>query len=693
MAAVRALLLLGGLVATVFLALMLATTSGHFVAEVPDLYVVCQYARAMAEGHPFRYNAGEAPTTGSTSLLHTAVLAAADAAGARGEGLVAFAVLLGALYYLASIFLAVRIGTRLAGGREGRLAGGLVALGGPVVWGYLYGSDIALFLLLALFLLDRWLAYWQSGRAGGLAVAGSLLALARPEGLPIALSLGAASLLRKGAVSRRDRVLPWVPVAAGAAVVVLQRAMTGQWLSTSVADKALLPNYGLVQGMDAALKYGVDVLRGLLLGFYPAEAPIGFAQGQAPFAFPPLGLLFVLLAAATLPASFRLPARVWLLVVTAIFALVGPNVFMGVQFNRYLLWAFPGLLAFVAVGLGAATRLLARDDDALERVLFRAGAALFLLLGALSTGRFAAVYAEMAGATWRREIPAAEWIRAHLPRGATIANVATSIEYLTGHHNLNLHGVTSPGFVGSRPVEKEADLYEALCRLPRDERPTYLLVTRSGLDNSALLPRFADGPPLYETSSLDDDLLLFRAKWDLVGRNALAYLPETRRAVAGLAEVDRLNVCDVVDERAHAYRHRSRRGELLIGGFVGIDDYHLPAGDLTVADGGRAIFGDESFRVRSRRGRPLVVVLRTLRTVQVQALRAAGGLVAKVEIPAADVAVEAGGRTVARLEIPNGPGWNEHVFAIPADAVGDGSTELRLSGRYASFQYWFYQLP
>ena len=83
----RALLLLGLAVASAFLALLLWTTGGHFVAQVSDLYVVAQYAKAMAEGHPFQYNAGEAPTTGATSLLHTAILALAHAAGARGEGL------------------------------------------------------------------------------------------------------------------------------------------------------------------------------------------------------------------------------------------------------------------------------------------------------------------------------------------------------------------------------------------------------------------------------------------------------------------------------------------------------------------------------------------------------------------------------------------------------------------------------
>ena len=238
----RALLLLGLAVASAFLGLMLWTTSGHFVAQASDLYVVAQYAKAMAEGHPFQYNAGEAPTTGATSLLHTAILALAHALGARGEGLVAFAVLFGATLYLASIPLAARVARRLAGEREGLLAGGLVALGGPVVWGYLYGSDIALFLFLALLLLDRWLAWWSGGSATGLAVAGTLVALARPEGLPMALVLGAASLGRPApAAPRRERLLPWLPVAAGLLVLALQRALTGSWLSTSVGEKSLLP--------------------------------------------------------------------------------------------------------------------------------------------------------------------------------------------------------------------------------------------------------------------------------------------------------------------------------------------------------------------------------------------------------------------------------------------------------------------
>jgi hypothetical protein len=689
---VRALLLLGLAVAAAFLGLMLWTTDGHFVAQISDLYVVAQYARAMAEGHPFQYNPGEAPTTGATSLLHTVVLAIAHALGARGEWLIAFAILFGAALFLASIPLAVRVARRLAGPREGILAGALVALGGPVVWGYLYGSDIALFLFLALLVLDRWLALWEGGSPAGFALAGSLLALARPEGLVVAVVLGAASVARGSTSSSwRERLLPWLPTIAGVLVLVLQRVLTGSFASTSVAEKALLPNYGPVESLALATKYGVDVVRGLLLGFYPAEAPIGFSQGMAAFAFPPLGLLLVLLAAAKPPASVRVPARLWLVLVALVFALVGPNVFMGVHFNRYLLWAFPGLLAFAAAGLGLLVRLLARDDVSLDRSLFAAGGALMVALGLLSTGHFAAVYAEMAGETWRREIPMAEFIRAKLPPGASIANAATSIEYLTGHRNTNLHGVTSPALVGNRTAEREAGMLESLRRLPRSERPEWLLLTRSGYEGSDLLRRFADGPALYQTTSFGNDLLLFRARWDLLDFGGQPVEPDVADAVKGLAEVDRLDVCDARDEQEHRYSYESRRGELLIAGSVTIDSVAVPGGERELVDAGRLILGRERFRVRTHAGRALLLVLRTHRTVVAAALRAHGALAVPVELPEDGVILRTGGAETLRLVLPNHPGWNEHVLRVPASMVRGPFTEVEIAGRYAAFRYWFYQ--
>ena len=62
------------------------------------------------------------------------------------------------------------------------------------------------------------------------------------------------------------------------------------------------------------------------------------------------------------------------------------------------------------------------------------------------------------GATWL----AAEWIKRELPPGVAIANLATSVEYLTGHRSVNLHGVTTAEFLGNRPAERDAGVLEAL---------------------------------------------------------------------------------------------------------------------------------------------------------------------------------------------------------------------------------------
>ena len=320
---------------------------------------------------------------------------------------------------------------------------------------------------------------------------------------------------------------------------------------------------------------------------------------------------------------------------------------MGVHFNRYLMWAFPGLLAFVAAGLGSLTQLVAREDQRLERRLFRAGAGLMLLLGGLSTLRFAAVYAELAGETWRREIPMARFIGEHLPRGVAIANAATSIEYLTGHRNLNLHGVTSPAFVGGRSAEREASMLESLGRLRPEELPPYLLLTRSSHEGSELMQALAPGEPLFATTSFGDDLLLFQAHWDLVGRGGAPLLEPARSAIAALERTDGLDVCDPVDEAAHDYRYDSRHGELRLAGSVAIG----PAGGVPLADAGRLIFGGESFRVRSRAGRELVIVMRTRSSIVARGLRAGGGLASEVLVPEAGLLVAASGQPALRVTL------------------------------------------
>jgi hypothetical protein len=690
----RSLLFLAALaVALVFIGSMLAATNGHFVPQVVDLYVVCQYARSFAEGHPFRYNPGEPASTGATSLLHTALLAAAHALGARGEGLVAFAIAAGAGFYVATVLLARRVASLLGGGDAGLLAGALVALGGPVVWGFLYGSDMALFMLLCLWLLERVLATWSGGPFGGTLAVAVLCAVARPEGLPLAVLLGAAwSLGPRRRAGGAARLLPWVPAAAAGLVLVLYRTVTGFWLGTSLADKSLFANYGIAEGLALVCEYGIDVLRGLLFGFYPSQTPVGLSRGWAPYYFVPLALPLALLALARCREPYRTPARIWAAAVSLVVAAAAANTFMGVHFNRYLMWTFPTVHILAAVGLGILVRLLARDDAALARSLFRGAAGLAVLLGLLATTRFALLYGAMAGDVYRRDVGAAEWIVRNLPRGVAMANLATSVEYLTGHRNLNLHGVTSPYFFGNRTAEREAGVWESLGRLPEGERPTHLITTVATQDSFPTMREIALAPPLFQTNSFLDEILIYRMRYDLVGKNGRMFLPESFQAVAGLREVDRLNVCDAADEAAHAYRFDSRLGNLRLNGTARVDRYAGEGGTgEVVADGGRAILGSESFHVRTRKDADLVVVMRTASSVNANVMRASGSGQFGVEIAEAGIIVETGGRPSARVSFQPRPGWDERSFRIPGRFLSEGTTRVTLAGRYAAFYYWFFQ--
>ncbi len=685
----RLLLLVGLLVALSFVGLMLAATDGYFTPQVTDLYLVCQYAKAMAEGHPFRYNPGEPPSTGATSLLHTALLAAAHAAGMRGQGLVAFAILAGVIAYLASIDLARRIGGLLGDADSGTLAGALVALGGPLVWGYLGGSDAGLFSVLALVVFLALLRDWDRPRVPWALVAAlSLAVLTRPEGVVVALVLAICWQRSPGGPVRRAAM--WVPVAIGLAHFALNRLLTGTWSSTSVAGRSIFDNYSLPDSLALTTEYAIDVVRGVLLGLYPSQTPIGVARGWAPYYFVPLALLLALLAVLRAPEPLRRPLGAWLWACGAGALLAMPGNHAGVHFNRHLLWIFPTVHVLAALGLRHLVFHLFAAEDGRQRA-WRLGAGAAIVLAGLSTARFAAHYAAGAGEVYRRDVAAARWIRQNLPPGATIANQATSIEYLTGHRNFNLHGVNTPAFLDNLAAERDAGTLESLARLAPAERPRYLLTTASQR-GSVLVDLMARGAPLFRTSSLADEIEIHEARYDLVGTSHRPYLGHTGREASGLTEVDRLNVCDRRDERRHAYRLSSRIGDLALRGTPRVDTYAgTGAGGQTVADAGRAILGFEEFSVSTRPGQPLLVALRTADGVQAGVRQWSGSAQYDLGFPEARVALSIDGQTVAQVDARPAAGWDELTLRVGASAIRSTSTRLRVSGRYASFYYWFYQ--
>jgi hypothetical protein len=312
----------------------------------------------------------------------------------------------------------------------------------------------------------------------------------------------------------------------------------------------------------------------------------------------------------------------------------------------------------------------------------------FVLLGTLSAARFATVYADNAGDISRRDLAAAQWIRRSLPPGARIANLATSVEYLTGHHALNLHGVTSPAFYGHRTSEREAGTFEALGRLPAAERPPYLLSSVSTQEALSTMQALVREPPLFQTSSFGDELVVYRMDYALLDRGDWPLLARTAEQVAGRVAVDRVDVCDRADEDAHGYRFRSRLGDVRLHGTPRIDQY--PDG-TRVGDAGRVIMGHERFRVRTQPGRELVLVLRTAGSVYANVVRPHLARPYPLELREEAMEVFVDGQPAGRWAFSPSPGWDEAVFRVPAALVTRERTTLELRGRYAAFTYWLYQ--
>jgi hypothetical protein len=231
-----------------------------------------------------------------------------------------------------------------------------------------------------------------------------------------------------------------------------------------------------------------------------------------------------------------------------------------------------------------------------------------------------------------------------------------------------------------------------LAALPRpapDQQPGWLISVESRQEAETTLQALADGPPVFRTASLGDELLLFRTRWEAFSRGQAIRSPGVAAAVAGLREVDRLDVADARDEAAHGYQSSSRMGPFQLRGAPNLDRY--PDG-YELLDAGRAILGWESFEISGLEpGRDLVVVLRSAFAVEANVFAVSGRHRVALSVPEAGLRPMVGAQLLPLVAFQPGPGWSEHLLRLPGSAIAGERVRLRLEGRYAAFQYWFFQ--
>jgi hypothetical protein len=669
-----------------------------------DVYIHFQYARAIAEGHPYAYNPGLPLTSGATSFLYPYALAAGYSIGFRDLRLGIWAMALGAAAFTGAIFLVYRIGRLRAPFSVALLVAAAFAVSGVYAWHAMSGMETLLAVCFSLALFYG----VADGRAQWTAAGGVLLALTRPEGAVGALLAAAALLagLRSQAIrdapAVRPRVVWLLPLLAIAVQPIVNLAITGSLTASGSQAKSLLSTIASLESIGLAFKLQLlRFWRELLLP--PAEPPYGVVLISA---LAVIGLL--------LPALRRLPSRfagrsglpeaaAWKSTAIALAWLAGGSLLISTldtafwHFKRYQMPFLALVFPLAAWGAGwIDARLRSRPSarpapmQTVDRLRSLIVPALVAVMGiGLAAGwpTWLSAYALNVGYIHAQPYAMALWLRDHTAPDAVIAvHDVGMMRYVGERTTLDMVGLTTPGAalywrngpgaVGAFLTRERPDLIAAYGE-GHGLGLGYLARTDLYAEPLALFSMTAD--PLYNVAVAAPAQGIYQPDWAAADAARAPRQASLSGDLAGLTPIDYINVADILDEQAHGYQWRSDRPAL---GFP-TEFYQFAAldcaADCLLMDGGRRINSEEIFTLRTRPGEPVILVTRVH----------AGH--------AGDVDVFVGERLVATHVLPYLPGsWLEIATYIPAAQVTQDALTVRVlprltEGDYMPYAHWAYQ--
>jgi len=644
---------------------------GHPGAALDDAYIHFQYARAIAEGHPLRFEAGAPITSGCTSMLWPILLAPFWALGARGEAILwpAWAFSFAALGALS--WEAFHLTERLAGRTAAVGASVMTLTFAGFAWCAASGMEVVPFAW-AIARTSRRAAEWaEADSRDATARARSVLhtvelvaltwisALLRPEGAVTAVfaCVTLAAFSRTG--SLRARSLALAPAAAACAVPVLLWTLTGSPRSTTAIAKLLPGNpYYVGPALTGTVAAHAQLLVSSLLNG-DAWSTEFLPHGSAPVLLAGLGAVVAL----GVRARARWRAAGILLLALTMFA---PCFYLTFLWNRLrYLWPF-------ATGWIIGLACLARVAGDLLGLLGRRGR----IATGILCGGFAGLLgskvewalddvAQSASGIDRQQAALGRWAREHLRADARIGvNDTGAIAYFSNRNTFDIVGLTTRdearywvAGVGSR-----FEHYERLGRSGLSELPTHFIVYPEWMGLDAVL-----GAPLSEAVVTDSTIL--------GGQTMRAYVADWTKLGSGEDPwshsgdvLDTLDVADLESEASHDYELLgAREGEQTV--YEGTS-----ATGTVIVDGGRTGRTHERFVAHLKVGAAVMGIVR------IQGPRGTVVHVLVDRVPAGAFELdEAGGK------------WIERSFELPAGSIGEQTqVELRVEdGSVSVFHYWF----
>jgi hypothetical protein len=687
--------LLSGLILLLAYGLSQITEFPALALPLDDVYIHFQYARALAEGHPYQYMAGEPASSGATSFLYPYLLAAGYWLGAKGDSLRWWALAIGVFSWVGSVWLVYWLlwknstAKPLVGAGLALMGALAFVLQGGLLWAFVSGMETGLFIFACLLSL----AMLSTGKLRAALYAGALTALVRPEGAVIGLGVLLYAFWQ-GRKNLRGLVAPTLLLMLAVLTQpLLNLALTGTVSASGLQAKSYLynmpPNLGQSLAQTAAT---AGQIWQRLLADPPDRNPLQPLYLTGPITV--AGVLALLWGIGQLlRRRIRLVMVVglWLAGITALTSVLETAFWQMKRYQQPMVALLLVLAGWLGQGLwGWASQQTQKQTRWVGRGLSIGLMLLLLAASALTTTPFGAFYTRNRAEVEGSQAYMAEIARDLLPAGAVVGVHDIGVmAYVGGLRTYDVVGLTTAGAAAAWRQGPGA-VYETM--LAAANRPDYFAIypdargltyfADSGLFGE-VLGRF---PSLIDwnynvASAMPNGQTLYRADWSAAAAAGSPQQPSTLAALTGFTLVDSLNNASLASEQAHQYRWWQADAR---AGFA-TEMYRLPytacqTDSCVVMDGGRLLSGGEAFKVVSRPGQDLLWVIR---------VHARHRLLLRLY---------ANDQLVGVRLVPAIPGtWLEIASLVPANLISQTNTRLQVevesndpSGYYMPYQQWFY---
>lgn len=660
--------LLAGGVLLVYTLTSLAHGRGAFVLPLDDVYIHFQYAKQLASGQPYVYNPGQPPTSGATSFLYPYILAFGYLIGFQGLNLSLWAMIVGALALLGSLWLVYRLVKAHAAPVWLAVMTALIfGFTGSVQWHFMSGMETGIVILLVLATLYGVVTH----RLRWFVISASLLTLTRPEGGVLA-GIGVIAfwfdMLRAQhtAPLRKRRWLLLIPILAVFVQPLVNWLVTGSAVATGNSAKSIL----------GTVPFYWDVVIGRILENFArmwAEFITGVSPREGlyvPYLVGPLALAFLI--GGLFSRKFRLVNAMlllWLLAGTASIATLDTSFW---HFKRYQMPLIA--LLFPLAGWAVTWIILQRKGaqvqgkDGMGGRTQPAASLQYVVIGLAGAGLVVALTTAVAfrdhfalnvDYVYQQPLQMAHWLQANTPEDAVVAvHDVGMMRYMGERTTLDMVGLTTPG-AAAYWRNGPGSIAEFLIQ----ERPDYIASYGKGhgLGLELIANTRIYGDPLAEFSVELDPHYNVALAADYQG----IYQPDWTRIVPGPDDTDPqtiwIDVANIESETAVDYAWHNR---VQLAGFPTIAQeltYSDCVSDCVVTAGFRRLNGEERFSVPTLAGQPFYL----LTAVH-------SGQRATLDVYVNDVLVD-------RNWIPERPGWMVTIPTwVAAEYVTADSSRIRI---------------